>query len=102
MALFSFILASSLGAVVGAMITPLTMTSYSMGLPLMAKGLVAALVGGITRVEGVILGGLAYGMIEAVTAGVIPGAFHNAIAPAILVILLLFRPRGLLVAPGKE
>lgn len=102
MALFSFILAASLGAVVGAMITPLTMISYNMGLSLMAKGLLAALVGGITRVEGVILGGLAYGMIEAVTAGVVPGAYHNAIAPGILVILILLRTRGLLATPGKE
>ena len=60
--------AAGLGAVVGALITPLTMTSYRMGLPLAAKGLLAAFVGGITRAEGVILGGFIYGMIEAITA----------------------------------
>lgn len=102
MALFSFILAAGLGAVVGALITPLTMTSYSMGLPLTAKGLLAAFVGGITRAEGVILGGLVFGMIEAITAGVIPGGYHNAIAPLILVLIFLGRRRGLLVTAGKE
>jgi branched-chain amino acid transport system permease protein len=101
MALFSFILAASLGAVVGALITPLTMTAYSMGLPLAAKGLLAAFVGGITRAEGVILGGFIYGMIEAITAGVIPGGYHNAIAPLILVIIFLARRRGLLVTAGQ-
>jgi branched-chain amino acid transport system permease protein len=101
MSLFSFILAAGLGAVVGALITPLTMTSYSMGLPLAAKGLLAAFVGGITRAEGVILGGFIYGMIEAVTAGVIPGGFHNAIAPLILVVIFLARRRGLLVTAGQ-
>jgi branched-chain amino acid transport system permease protein len=101
MALFSFILAASLGGVVGALITPLTMTSYSMGLPLAAKGLLAAFVGGITRAEGVILGGFIYGMIEAITAGVIPGGYHNAIAPLILVIIFLARRRGLLVTAGQ-
>jgi branched-chain amino acid transport system permease protein len=101
MSLFSFILAAALGAVVGALITPLTMTSYSMGLPLAAKGLLAAFVGGITRAEGVILGGFIYGMIEAVTAGVIPGGFHNAIAPLILVVIFLARRRGLLVTAGQ-
>jgi len=101
MALFSFILAAGLGAVVGALITPLTMTSYSMGLPLAAKGLLAAFVGGITRAEGVILGGFIYGMIEAITAGVIPGGYHNAIAPLILVVIFLSRRRGLLVTAGK-
>ncbi|MFO8143143.1 MAG: branched-chain amino acid ABC transporter permease [Dehalococcoidales bacterium] len=101
MALFSFILAAALGAVVGALITPLTMTSYSMGLPLTAKGLLAAFVGGITRPEGVILGGLVYGMIESMTAGLISGGYHGVIALAILIGLLVFRRRGLLVTAGK-
>jgi branched-chain amino acid transport system permease protein len=101
MSLFSFVLAAGLGAVVGAVITPLTMTSYSMGLPLSAKGLLAAFVGGITRAEGVILGGFIFGMIEAVTAGVIPGGYHNAVAPLILLVIFLCRRRGLLVTAGQ-
>ena len=101
MALFSLVLAASLGAVVGALITPLTMTSYSIGLPLTAKGVLAAFVGGITRVEGVILGGFIYGMIEATTAGFIPGGYHSVIAPAILVLIFLCRRRGILVIAGK-
>ena len=101
MALFSFILAAALGAVVGALITPLTMTSYSMGLPLTAKGLLAAFVGGITRAEGVILGGLVYGMIESITAGMITGGYHSVIALAILIGILLFRRRGILLTAGK-
>ena len=101
MALFSFVLAAGLGAIVGALITPLTMTSYSIGLPLTAKGVLAAFVGGITRVEGVILGGLVYGMIEAITAGVIPGGYHSVIALAILVLVLLCRRRGILLTAGQ-
>jgi branched-chain amino acid transport system permease protein len=101
MALFSFILAAGIGAIVGAVITPLTMTSYRMGLPLTAKGLLAAFVGGITRVEGVILGGIVFGMIEAITAGIIPGGYHNAIAPLILVLVFVGRRRGLLAIAGK-
>ena len=73
MALFSFILAAGLGAVVGAVITPLTMTSYNMGWPLTIKGAMAAFVGGINRAEGVILGGIVLGMIEAVAAGIVAG-----------------------------
>lgn len=102
MALLSFVLAAGLGAVVGAMIMPLTMTSYNMGLPLTAKGLIAAFVGGISRPEGVILGGIVYGMIEAAVAGLVPGGYHNAIAPLILVLMFFVRRRGLLVTAGKE
>jgi branched-chain amino acid transport system permease protein len=97
MGLFAFILAAGVGAVVGALITPLTMTSFNMGLPLAAKGLLAAFVGGITRPEGVVLGGFIYGMIEAITAGVIPGGYHNVIAPLVLVIIFVARRRGILV-----
>jgi len=96
MTLFAFSLAAGLGAAVGALITPLTMTSYSIGLPLTAKGLLAAFVGGITRAEGVVLGGFVYGMIEAVTAGTVPGGYHNVIAPLILAIIFVARRRGLL------
>ena len=102
MALYSFIMAAGLGAVVGAMITPLTMTSYSMGWSLTIKGVLAAFVGGINRAEGVILGGVALGMMEAATAGVVPGGYHNVIAPGILIAVLLLRPHGILSIPGRE
>ncbi len=101
MSLLAFILAAGLGAVVGALITPLTMTDYRIGLPWAAKGILAAFVGGITRAEGVILGGFIYGMIEAVTAGIIPGGYQMAIAPLILVVIFLSRRRGLLVTAGQ-
>lgn len=101
MALFSFVLAASLGAVVGAVITPLTMTGYGVGMPLTIKGLLAALVGGINRAEGVILGGMALGMAEAISAGLMPSGYHGVIALGILIVVFLSRPRGLLVAPGK-
>jgi len=102
MALYSFIMAAGLGAVVGAMITPLTMTSYNMGWPLTIKGLLAAFVGGVNRAEGVILGGITLGMIEAATAGIVPGGYHNVIAPGILIVVLLLRPHGILAIVGKE
>jgi len=102
MALFSFILAAGLGAVVGAMVTPLTMTSYSMGWPVTIKGILAAFVGGIHRAEGVILGGIVLGMIGAAAVGMVPGGYANVIAPAILIVVLLLRPRGLLTVPGRE
>jgi branched-chain amino acid transport system permease protein len=95
MALFSFVLAAALGAVIGATITPLTMTSYSIGFPLTIKGLLAAFVGGITRAEGVILGGITLGIAEAITAGLIPGGYHGVIALGILLVVFLCRPRGL-------
>lgn len=95
MALFAFILAGGLGAVAGAVITPLTMTSYNIGLPLTVKGMLAAFVGGLNKAEGVILGGMVLGLAEAMSAGLMPSAYHNVIALVVLIVVFLCRPRGL-------
>jgi branched-chain amino acid transport system permease protein len=100
MALLAFILASALGAVAGATITPLTMTAYNVGIPLTIKGLLAAFVGGIHRAEGVILGGLLVGFAEALSAGLMPTGYHDAIALGLLLAVFLARPQGLLPAHG--
>ena len=95
MALFAFVLAAGLGAVAGAVITPLAMTSYGIGLPLTVKGMLAAFVGGLNRAEGVILGGMVLGLAEAFSAGLMPSAYHNVIALGVLIVVFLCRPRGL-------
>ena len=96
MGLLAFVIAAALGAVAGATITPLTMTAYNVGIPLTIKGLLAAFVGGMHRAEGVIVGGLLLGLTEALSAGLMPGGYHDAIALTILLIVFLVRPRGLL------
>ena len=98
MALLSFVLAAGLGAVAGATITPLTMTAYNIGIPLTIKGLLAAFLGGIHRAEGVILGGLLVGFAEALSAGLMPTGYHDAIALGLLLLVFLARPQGLLPA----
>jgi branched-chain amino acid transport system permease protein len=98
MGLLAFVIAAALGAVAGATITPLTMTAYNVGFPLTIKGLLAAFVGGMHRAEGVILGGLILGLTEALSAGLMPSGYHDAIALGLLLIVFLARPRGLLPA----
>lgn len=98
MGLLAFVIAAALGAVAGATITPLTMTAYNVGIPLTIKGLLAAFVGGMHRAEGVIVGGLLLGLTEALSAGLMPSGYHEAIALSILLIVFLVRPRGLLPA----
>ncbi len=101
MALLSFVLAAGLGAVAGATITPLTMTAYNVGVPLTIKGLLAAFLGGIHRAEGVIVGGLLVGFAEALSAGLMPTGYHDAIALGLLLVVFLARPQGLLPARGE-
>ena len=98
MGLLAFVIAAALGAVAGATITPLTMTAYNVGIPLTIKGLLSAFVGGMHRAEGVIVGGLLLGLTEALSAGLMPSGYHDAIALGLLLIVFLARPRGLLPA----
>ena len=96
MALVAFGLAAALGAVAGIVTTPLTTTSYDIGIPMAVKGFVAALVGGLNRIEGVLLGGIVLGVLESMAAGLISSGFKDAIALVILILVLLLRPGGLL------
>jgi len=93
---FSFMLAVFLGVIGGIIIVPLTAVSYSMGIDWVIKGFLAAIVGGISRFKGVIIGGIALGLLESLAAGFISAGYASIIALTIFIILLLFRPTGLI------
>jgi branched-chain amino acid transport system permease protein len=92
----AFALAAGLGALAGAVLTPMMTTSYEIGLPLAVKGFIAAIIGGLNRIEGIIVGGLALGILEAFGAGLIHSGFKDAIPLIIFLVVLNFRRGGLL------
>ncbi len=93
--LVSFALSAALGAIGGVLLTPITLTSYDVGIMLGLKGFVAVVVGGLGSGLGAVVGGLLVGIIEAMAAGYISSAYKDAI-PFILILLILFvMPRGL-------
>jgi branched-chain amino acid transport system permease protein len=96
MGLLSFALAACLGAFAGAVMGPVTFPHVGIGLHYSVKGFTAALIGGLNRIEGVIVGGLALGLLEALSAGFISSGSKDAIALAILLVVLTFRHQGLL------
>lgn len=98
MALFAFGLAAAMGAIAGIVVTPWTTSSYSIGIPLSVKGFVAALAGGLDRIEGVVLGGFALAMFESLAAGLLSSGFKDSIALFVMMFLLFFRPGGLLAS----
>ena len=102
MMFYSFLLAITLGAIGGIMMVPLTAATYNMGIHLIIKGFLAALVGGISRFHGVIIGGIALGLSESLSAGFISSGYSSIIALSLFVVLLLFRPSSLLVPKGLE
>ena len=63
---------------------------------LLLTGFVAAILGGWGSSAGAVIGGLVLGIIQSVFAGVLPAGWQDGIAFVILILLLYFRPQGLL------
>lgn len=96
MGLLSFALSSCLAAYAGAVMGPVTFPHVGIGIDLSVKGFTAALIGGLNRIEGVLVGGITLGVLEALSAGFISSGSKDAIALAILLVVLTFRHHGLL------
>ncbi len=69
--------------------------SFSMGTVLGLKALLAAIVGGIGKVEGALLGGLLIGLIEAVWSAYFDIASRDIALFALLAVMFILRPGGL-------
>ncbi|ADG06339.1 branched-chain amino acid ABC transporter permease [Kyrpidia tusciae] len=95
MATFSFVIGAAVAGLGGAVIAPVTLVSYDMGLTLGLKGFVAAVVGGLSDVPGAVAGAFILGMLESVGAGFVSSAYKEAIAFVVLIVILLWRPNGL-------
>ena len=60
------------------------------------KAFIAAVLGGIGNIPGALVGGLALGLVEAMGAGYISAEYEDVFAFVVLVVVLIFRPSGLL------
>jgi branched-chain amino acid transport system permease protein len=79
-------------------------TSFIIGFTAGLRAFTAAVLGGIGNVPGAMLGGVVIGLIEAMGGQFIATAWTDVIIFSILVLVLVFRPAGLLgrVAPNKS
>ena len=94
---FTFALGSALAAA-GGILYALNYPSIDplMGVMPGLKAFVAAILGGIGNIPGAALGGLILGTVETFVGGSHWSTYKDAIAFAILIVILLFRPAGLL------
>jgi branched-chain amino acid transport system permease protein len=92
---FSFALASTLGGAAGILIAPVTQASATMGLIIGLKGFAVAIIGGITSAPGVVIAGLAFGVIEKFVEGYISTAAREIVGFSLTIIVLLLFPQGL-------
>jgi branched-chain amino acid transport system permease protein len=95
----SFFLGSMLAGAAGILVSLETNIEPTMGMNAILKGIIAAVIGGIGSVPGALVGGLLIGLAENLGIWNISAGWKDAIAFAILVVFLLFRPRGIF---GRE
>ena len=96
MILLSFALSAAIGAVAGIIVTPISLMEYDRGAMLAIKGFGAAVLGGLGSFPGAVLGGLLMGSIESLGAGLISSGYKDAFALIVLLVVLFFRPSGIL------
>ncbi len=73
-----------------------------MGVTAGLKAFVAAVLGGIGNLGGAVLGGILLGVVETLVVGYLSPTYRDAVAFAVLIVILLLRPAGLLGKNTRE
>ena len=93
----TFVIGSALAAAAGILVA-LTNPKIEplMGIMPGIKAFVAAVLGGIGNIPGAMRGGMIMGIAEVMVVGYLSSTYRDAIAFAILILILLFKPSGLM------
>lgn len=101
--MLTFALSAALAAAAGSLIgVYYRSVAFNMGYGVVIKAFVVAILGGMGNVVGAMLGGLLMGLIECFGAAYIASGWKDAFVYIVLVLVLLFRPSGLLGTYEKE
>ena len=99
----TFIIGSAMAAVGGVLISShVGQINFYIGFLAGIKAFVAAVLGGIGSIPGAVLGSFVLGLTESFGAGYISSDYEDVFAFIILVLILIFRPSGLLGRAQKE
>lgn len=99
----TFVIGASLAAVAGVLLSLYygVINPY-IGFIAGIKAFTAAVLGGIGSIPGAVLGGLVLGVTEAMTSGYFSTQYKDVVAFGLLILILLFRPSGILGRPEVE
>lgn len=99
----TFVLGAALAAVAGVLVgLYYGLINPFMGFVAGIKAFTAAVLGGIGSIPGAMLGGVLLGLTESFTSAYLSTEYKDVVAFSILVLVLLFRPTGLLGQPDVE
>jgi branched-chain amino acid transport system permease protein len=96
MILYTFLINAALVTLASLLITPIYLAKFTNGEWLGLYAFIAAIVGGFNQVRGAIVGGLLLGVIDNFAAAYLSSQYRMAIPLLILILVILFRPQGLL------
>ncbi|MFZ2737014.1 MAG: branched-chain amino acid ABC transporter permease [Burkholderiaceae bacterium] len=96
MIFFTFAINASLAVAAALLVTPTYLAKFDMGESLGTKAFFAAIIGGFNNSRGALLGGLLVGVCENLAAAYISPAYKDAVALLIFMVVILFKPQGLL------
>jgi branched-chain amino acid transport system permease protein len=99
MIFYTFAINAVLAAAAAILVTPTYLAKFDMGASLGNKAFFAAIIGGFNNSRGALLGGVLVGVCENLAAAYISPAYKDAVALIIFMVVILFKPQGLL---GKK
>jgi branched-chain amino acid transport system permease protein len=99
----TFFIGTSLGAAAGVMYAQaFPVIDPYMGIMIGWKAFISAVVGGIGNIRGAMIGGFILGAVEIMVAAFLPSTYRDFIAFSLLLVLLIFRPYGILGKPRPQ
>ncbi|HHX19357.1 MAG TPA: branched-chain amino acid ABC transporter permease [Clostridiaceae bacterium] len=93
---------AALAAAGGFLLAPLFVISPTMGALATSKAFAVVTAGGLGNVRGAILGGLLLGVVESLGAGYIASGYKDAFGYLIIILVILFKPEGLMSRKRKK
>jgi branched-chain amino acid transport system permease protein len=96
MIFYTFAINAVLACAAALLVTPTYLAKFDMGESLGTKAFFAAIIGGFNNSRGALLGGLIVGVSENLAAAYISPSYKDAVALIIFMVVILFKPQGLL------
>ena len=96
MVLYTFLINAVLAVVAALLVTPTYLAKFDMGESIGLKAFYAAIIGGFNQTRGALLGGVLVGVLENLVGAYISPAYKEGVALMLFLVVIIFRPEGLL------
>ena len=98
----SFGIGVSLAGIAGCLIAPFFYATPTVGSSFVIKGFVVVVLGGLGNFVGALLGGLLIGVAESMGGAVMSGTWKDIVTFVLFILVLMFRPTGILGGAAKK